>query len=91
MIFGCWLQRRCDHGYDLDSCQSSLCRPEQFAPRHGVYHPCDDLLGLFKVVIEIPDRGSFNISLILLVYEPTLRQLVSTIMLPTSGLCPPRP
>jgi hypothetical protein len=46
------------------------------------------LLVLFNDVIEILDRASFNTSLVLLVYEPAIRQLTSTTMPSTCSLRP---
>jgi hypothetical protein len=46
------------------------------------------LLVLFNDVIEILDRASFNTSLVLLVYEPAIRQLISTTMPSTCSLRP---
>jgi hypothetical protein len=80
-----------DHVHDLDLPECSLRRPKQLEPQHGVYHPLNGLLILFNDVVDILDRASFNTSLVLLAYEPAIRQLISTTMVSTCSLAPASP
>jgi hypothetical protein len=70
---------------------SVRCRPKQCEPQPGAYYPFDGLLALFNEVVELLDRASFNTSLVLLVYEPAMRQLGWATMLSSCSFSPVSP